>query len=457
MYDSRFTIHNSRQLVRIFILLCAVYCSLFTSAYALDAKRQVLENGLTLLMVERHNLPIVKVTVGIRAGSLMEPEDRAGLAGLTAALLTEGTKKRSAAQISEESEFVGASVGASGGDDFITVSLSVLKKDVSLGFDLLSDIILNPVFPEKELNKKVKQIKGSLKAREDDPGFVASKIFKSEVFGKHPYGRLTAGSPETLDRIKRDDVVKFHSALYVPNNSIMSVVGDITPEEVSGLLERYFSAWRAKPVELSPPEKPAEIKKKKTVVIDRDLTQANIILGHIGISRDNPEYYAVSVMNYILGGGGFGSRLMQNIREEKGLVYDIHSSFSANKYGGSFRVSLQTKNESANVAIEEVLNEMKKIMNGKVSDSELSDAKAFLTGSFPMRIETSGRIAGFLVAVEYYGLGVDYVNNYPGYINSVTKEDVLEAAKKYLDPEQFILVVVADKDKASIVENKSRE
>lgn len=432
------------------LLLLTVNCLLFTDVYALDVKREILENGLTLLVVERHNLPIVKITVGVNAGSLREPRDRAGLANLTAELLTSGTGKRTASEISEEIEFVGASLDASGGDDYVTVSLSVLKKDLNLGFDLLSDVIMNPIFPEDELNKKKERIKGTLRAQEDDPGFVAEREFKKAVFGIHPYGRLVTGTPETIDTIKRDDIINFHSACYAPANAIMSVVGDLTPEEVKTLLNKYFSAWHAEEIKVLSLPDIEEINRRKTITIDKDLTQANIILGHIGINRGNPDYYKVSVMNYILGAGGFASRLMQNIRDEKGLVYDIHSFFAADKYGGSFQVGLQTKNESANTAIEEILKEIKRIRELPVTDAELSDAKSFLIGSFPMRIETSSRIANFLVAVEYYGLGMDYIDKYPEYINSVIKDDVLRVAKKYLDPENFTLVVVADQEKAGL-------
>ncbi len=428
-----------------FILLIFNY-----SSYALEVKREVLENGLVLMIVERHNLPVVKVSVGINAGNLNEPPEKAGLANLVADLLTEGTENRTARQISEEIEFVGGDVGASGGDDYITVSLSVLKKDINLGFDLLSDIILNPVFPEDELDKKKERIKGGLKAKEEDPRFIASKNFRKAVFGDYPYGRLVTGTAETIDRITRNDLTGFHSRYYVPGNSIMAVAGDVTDEEVKGLIDKYFGGWRGE--KSPPPSLPTlnAIKQRKTITIDKNLAQATIILGHIGVRRDNPDYYALSVMNYILGGGGFASRLMQNIREDKGLVYDIYSYFAAYKYGGSFRVGLQTKNESANTAISEVLKEIERIRDNPVSDMELSDARSFLTGSFPMRIETSARIAGFLVAVEYYGLGVDYMDNYPGYINSVTKADVLRVAKKYLDPENFILVVVGDREKTAL-------
>lgn len=325
-----------------------------------------------------------------------------------------------------------------------------MKKDLNLGFDLLSDIILNPSFPDSELNKKRERIKGSLKAQEEDPGFVASKEFKKAVFGSHPYGRLTQGSPETLDAINRDDIRNFHSAFYIPNNSIMSVVGDITPEEVEDLLKQYFHEWHAKEIKISPARVSARAREKKIIPVDKELAQANVILGHVGVSRDNPDYYSISVMNYILGGGGFESRLMQNVREEKGLAYDIYSFFDANKYSGDFRVGVQTKNETANIAIEEILKEIREIRTTPVSDAELSDAKSFLTGSFPLRLETGARIANFLIAVEYYGLGMDYIDKYPSYINNVTKEDVLRVAKKYLDPENFTLVVVADQKKTGL-------
>jgi zinc protease len=437
-------------------LFLSAFCSLILISVAtqaeasLNIKREVIGNGLTLLIVERHHLPIVKVSVGIKAGSLREPAEKSGLANLVAELLTHGTKSRTAADINDEVEFIGASLSGSGGDDFITVNLSVLKKDIELGFDLLSDVIINPLFPAIEMDKKKERIKARLKAQEEEPGFVASREFKKAVFGTHPYGRLISGSEETLNAIKMSDLVKFHQKYYVPNKAIMSVVGDVTAGEVKDLLRKYFSVWKLKEIADEPAEDLTIERGRETILVDKDLTQATIMLGHVGIKRADPDYYAVSVMNYILGGGGFASRLMQNIREEKGLVYDVRSFFSADKYSGSFRISLQTKNESANTAIEEILKELKKIMEDSVNDMELADAKAFLTGSFPMRIETSQRIASFLVAVEYYEVGIDYIDKYPEHINKVSKEDVLRVANEHLDTEKFVLVIVADQKETSL-------
>ncbi|MEW6213992.1 MAG: pitrilysin family protein [Nitrospirota bacterium] len=461
-------------LITVFILF-TVYCLLSTDVFALDvnpvrdsvsngAKRTVFQNGLIVLHSEKHSLPIVMVTLIVKASPLNEPKEKAGLANLTAELLTEGTKNRKSADISEEIEFIGASLGASAGSDYTSITLSVLKKDINKGFDLFSDILLNPVFSQYEIERKRELIKGSLRQGEEDPSFLAERAFKKEVFGDHPYGRLIEGSVETIDNIKREDLIRFYSDYFLPNNSILSVVGDLTEEELNSLIERYLGEWKKHDNRVRRPDTTLytgsdrspdlsqkvfsdQKKIKKVIKIDKELTQANIILGHIGISRDNPDYYAVSVMNYILGGGGFSSRLMQSIRDEKGLAYDVYSFFTANKESGFFQVGIQTKNESAGIVIAEILRQIERIRKEKVSDEELSDAKSYLTGSFPRRLDTNRKIADFLASVEFYNLGLDYVKKYPNYINSVTKDDVLRVAGKYLDPENYVLVVVADQKK----------
>ncbi len=480
----------TRYSLLVTMLLFTVYCLLFTSvdAHAIEIKRQTLPNGLTVVHVERHNLPIVMVTLLIEASPLNEPEEKAGLANLTARMLTGGTAKRNALEISEEIEFIGASLSASAFSDFTTISLSVLKKDVEKALEIFSDVLLSPSFPEDELKRQKELIKGSIMRNEDDPSFVASRAFIKEVFGDHPYGRLITGSIETINAISRDDVVSFYKENYLPDRAILSVVGNITQEELGFLIEKYLGQWKTAGRARTPKSfgvRPsthevsdmghkgspknrrffgAEIiekevnkirssedeKDKRIIVIDRDITQANIILGHSGISRDNPDFYAVFVMNYILGGGGFASRLMTTVRDEMGLTYSIHSSFGGRKEPGQFEVTVQTKNEFAGIAIKEILNQMHKMRKEPVTDEELKDAKLFLTGSFPRRLETSRRIADFLAVKEFYDLGDDYIKRYPEYINSVTKEDVLMAAQKYLDPENYVLVIVGNKEKLDL-------
>lgn len=435
------------------VVLCLVCCLVLfnSSSYAERlADREIFANGMTLLHSEKTGLPIVTVVVAINAGSLAEPAEKAGLANLTADLLNEGTKSRSSKQISEAIEFVGGSLNTSGGSDYITASLSVLKKDIELGLELLSDIILNPAFSDAEIQRRKKAIKNSIIQQKEDPGAVASKAFAEAVFGKHPYGRPAEGTEESLDGITREDIHAFHKKYYLPNSTIMAVVGDINKNELKSLLDRYFMGWQKSDINEISAATPILEERPKVIRIQKNLTQANIILGHLGIKRDDPDYYAVTVMNYILGGGGFASRLMDNIRDNKGLAYDVHSFFSASKYGGSFQAGLQTKNESANTAIEEVLKEMERIKTEPVADNELSDAKSYLTGSFPLRIDSNKKIAGFLIAVEYYGLGLDYIDNYKKFIETVTKDDILRAAMKWLHEKNYILVVVGDLEKAEL-------
>ena len=448
--DKNHIMHRASCILRLFLLLFTVHCSLFTSAYALDANKKILPNGLTVLHSEKHNLPIVMITVIVKAGLLDESKEKAGLAHLTAELLDEGTKKRKSAEISEEIEFIGAGLGASAGSDYTTITLSVLKKDIEKGFELFSDIILNPVFAQEEIERKRELIKGSLKQREEDPSFLAERSFKKEAFGEHPYGRLVEGSTETLSEITREDLLRFHSKYFIPNNAMLSVVGDLTPDELNSLIKKYLDSWKIAELPERKIHPMNEEKTKKAVKIDRDVTQATIIIGHLGISRDNPDYYAVSVMNYILGSGGFSSRLMQKIRDELGLAYDVRSFFTTSKEKGLFQAEVQTKNESANTATEEILKQIGKIREEAVSDEELSGAKDYLTGSFPRRLDTGRKIADFLATVEFYNLGLDYAEKYASYINAVTKEDVQRVAGKYLDAENFVLIVVANQKKAVI-------
>ncbi len=432
------------------LLLVLLLLQAAEAAAAPIARREVLPNGLVLLHAERKTLPIVKVVVAVRAGSIMESYEKAGLANLTADLLKEGTRRRSSKEISDAIEFVGGSLGSSGGADYMTITLSVLKKDLDLGFDLLSDIILNPSFSDEEVARRKALIRSSIIQQKEEPGIVASKAFMRAVFGDNPYGWPPEGTEDSVPRITRKDIVDFHRTYYVPNNAIMSVAGDVGSEELKGLIAKYFRGWDRKDVPAPHVPVPPASDKPTVIAINKEITQANVILGHAGLRRDNPDYYAVVVMNYILGGGGFASRLMDNIRDNKGLSYDVHSFFAANKYAGSFQVGLQTKNESANTAIEETLKEMNRIMTEPVSDKELMDARSFLTGSFPLKIDSNNKIAGFLTSVEYYNLGLDYIEKYPSYINAVTKEDVMRVAKKYLNTRGFVLVVVGDPEKVKL-------
>lgn len=442
---------SRRGAVLFFCLLsiCSVWC-VPSRSYALDIMKEQLPNGLKVLLVERHELPIVMANLLIKASPLEEDPAKAGTAYLTAKMLTEGTAVRNAINVSREIDFIGATLDAATNSDYTAVSLSVLKKDVDKGFELFSDIVLHPSFPVDELARSKELVKGTLKQKEEDPAFVAGKEFVKYLFGDSPYGRLVEGNLQSIGRIERADVLNFYDALYNPGNAILVVVGDLSRRELDVLLDRSFALWITKEGAYGLKafqNRPPVLKGARVEIIDREVAQANIRFGHIGIARDNPDYYAVQVMNYVLGGGGFSSRLMKVIRDEMGLTYSINSFFAANKFPGRFEIEVQTRNESAGRVIEEMRKQISRMRAEYISEQELSDARDYLIGSFPRRLETSRKIADLLAAVQYYELGDAYIEGYRDYVAKVTKEDVLRVARKYLDDENYVLVIVGDKKK----------
>ena len=429
------------------LLLNAVHVSMATGkteAAKLAVKRIVTDNGIILLLKEVHSLPIVNVRVIIKAGAVLDPEDKAGLAHLTADLLDEGTATRTSVQIADEIDFLGASLSTGVNNDYATASLQILKKDFDAGFKLLSDILIHPSFAKAELERKRRETLGHLTAEKDYPGVVADRAFDRIIFGRHPYHRPAKGLEQTLPAVLREDIAQFYNKYYRPNNTILTIVGDVTEPEILSLLDNYFGSWIRKPIPDTTFPPAADLKKSVVELIDRELTQANIVMGHLGIDRKNPDYYTVSVMNYILGGGGFSSRLLTHLRDNKGLAYSIYSHFTSRAFPGSFSVSLQTRGPEAQKAIDGVLSEIRKIRTTPVTDRELREAKSFLIGSFPLRIDTGSKMARLLSQMEFYDLGLDYADRYPQWIKAVTKADVQKAAQKYLNPDRIALVVVAN-------------
>ncbi len=407
-------------------------------------------NGMTVLVLEQHFLPIVEIHALIKAGSAQDPSDKAGVANLVASLLDEGTSTRSSKQLAEQIDFVGGSLEAKAAEDFTTASARVLKKDLDLGFTLLADILMHPAFPKQEFDRVRSQILGEMSSDNDDPGTVAMRAFNQLVFHNHPYRWPVNGTEETVAKITLADVQGFYAREYIPNQVILTVVGDVTVEQATALVQTHFGAWKKGTPAARALKKPAAVEKKTVQLIEKDLTQSTIMLGHGGISRNNPDFYAVTVMNHILGAGGFSSRLMDSIRDKQGLAYGISSHYDARALPGSFWINLQTRTEATNQAIAGVLSEIKAMRDNPVSEQELSEAKTFLMGSFPLRLDSTAKLAQVLAQVEFYGLGFEYFSQYPKWIERVTKEDVQRAAKQYLDPARYALVVVGNVAKAKV-------
>jgi zinc protease len=406
-----------------------------------------MDNAIILLTSEQRSLPTVTLKLLLDAGSRYDPAGREGLACLTARLLTYGTRARTATQIAEALDFIGTSLNTGCDEETASVTLTLLKKDLSTGLNILADVLTNSAFPPDEIDRQKQAVIAGIRAKAEKPGEIANKKFSEALFPQSPYGRPAEGSEESVKKIERSDLVEFYNNFYRPNRTILAVVGDISHQEALKRLTKAFQAWEKGPtikdsVALPKPGGAEMIR------VQKNLTQANIVMGHEGVPRSHPDYYAIQVMNYILGGGGFSSRLMESIRNERGLAYSVYSQFDTAKFVGSFQIVMQTKNETANDAIRIAREEIQRLREKGVTDDELKAAKDYLIGSFPLRLDTNRRIATFLAQVEFFELGLDYPERYPELIRRITKADLARVAKRYLNPQKLITVVVSDQDKS---------
>jgi zinc protease len=407
------------------------------------AHREVLPNGIVLLVAERPAVPIVAVRVYMRAGSVYDPPDHGGLANLTGAVLTRGTAKRTGPEVDSAIEFVGASLQAGASRDGLTVSLTAQKKDMTLGLDLLSEVVLTPAFPEAEVTRKVAEIQAAIKRSEEDPNTVAARALSRLVFQGHPYGSPVEGTRETVARLKRDDVVKFYGERARPDATIVAVVGAVTVDEARREVMARLGSWArpSTPAPTAPTATPAGASREET--IKRELTQATIMFGRQAIGQTDPEYYPLAVASYVLGGGS-ASRLYTRVREESGLAYSVYSWVSPWRHGASFAVSAQTRTAEVPKVVAMIREELTRMTREPVADRELTLAKQYLIGSFPLRLDTSGKVADFLIAIEERGVGLDYADRYKERIGKVRAADVQRVAAKFFPPPSFDLVIVGD-------------
>jgi zinc protease len=421
-----------------------------TPSHALDIKKMTLSNGATLLVSEQHQLPMVTVMIEFDAGTRRDPKGKEGLAELTARCLSQGTKELTAPEFDQKVDFMGSSVGVSAGRDYSTAGMTTLKKYQGETLGLLAGILTEPGLRDDDIERKRAEQVAEIKAAEEQPGYTADVEFTKDLFGDTPYGHPGAGYSDSVAKLTNDDVRGFYHDYYKPGGAIIAVAGDVKADEVKASLEKSLAGLSGSVTPQAEPPPIAVAPGLNVKLIDRNVMQANIIMGSGGVERSNPDFYRLKVMNYILGGGGFSSRLVKVVRSAHGLAYSVDSGFEPGKFQGAFTISLQTKNQSSNEAIDLILQQLREIQEKPVSDAELDSAKKFLIGSFPLGLERQSAIASFMVQIEFYGLGLDYSDQYPKLIGSVSKDDVLAVAKKYLHPDSMIVVAVANQADAKI-------
>ena len=409
-----------------------------------DVHSETLGNGLRVLLVENPTIPAIAINATLLTGARHEPETKAGLAIMASNLLDEGTKTRSSFEIAEAIEATGGHLETDASFERVVAAATVLKQDMDLGLELVADILINPIFPEDYVAKEKSRTLAEIASAKDRPQVVAGWAFNELVYGTHPLHRPAQGYPETIERITRDDLLGFHEQFFSPSNALISIVGDFRISEILSLVERRFGRWTPRKVSTAAIAKPVRQKERREKFIPMAAQQANIYLGHLGIERTNPDFYALQVLDTILGGGaGFTARIPQRLRDELGLAYTTFASITmtAGIDPGRFIAYIGTSPENTKLAVEGLLNEVRRIVADPVSQGELQDAKDFLTGSFVFAFESSAQIARFLIQATVYDLGFDYGERYPSRIKDISADDIGRVAGKYLDSENYTLTV----------------
>jgi zinc protease len=405
----------------------------------------VLKNGLKVMLVQYHQLPIVQFNLVLPTGTIADPAEKAGTANLTVRMLDEGTEQRTALQIADALDFIGAHLSASTSYDGSFVTLEALKEHVASALDIFSDVLLHPAFPQKEFDRVKKEVLTSLIQQKDQPFMIANKVFASRLYGDaHPYGRPSDGNEVSVSKITVEDLKAFYNTCFRPNDATLLAVGDVTLDALLPMLEQALGTWQSKSISSIPPSPPLPEGKAAVFVVDKpQAAQSQIRIGKIGLPRSTTDYFATVVMNTVLG-GGFNSRLNWNLREQKGYTYGTGSQFQFRKDPGPFSTYGGFRTNVTDSSVIETLKEIKRLRSEDVSERDLTFAKDFLTRSVARAFETPGQIAAQLANLAIYGLPDNYFDTYVQNVEAVTTQDVRRVAEKYLEPDNMLVVIVGD-------------
>jgi zinc protease len=402
----------------------------------------VFKNGLTVLLVEKHGVPIVSFDAIVQAGAAADPAGQEGLASMAAGLLRKGTKTRTAQQFSADLDYIGGSFGADAGDDFTGISAEFLTKDLSRGLDLFSDAVLHPTFPHGEVDKLLAQSLDAVKGAKDDPQQVLGLYYNGYLYGARPYGRPDGGDEVSLKHISRDAIVKFYETYYAPGNTILAVAGEFNAAELRKKLEEVLGAWLAKtvPAVMIPATAPA--KGKRLLLVDKpDATQTYFAFGNIGTTVNDSDRVAIRVVNTVFG-GRFTSLLNEALRVETGLTYGVQSSFDLRKEPGTFGIYSFTRNETTAQALDLALQVLEKLHKDGITPEQLASAKSYIKGQFPPSIETSSQLARRIAQNEFYGLDDNEVNQLEARIDAVTPEIAKQVIQKHFPAENLVFALI---------------
>jgi zinc protease len=416
------------------------------SAFALPVpKRFVLENGLTVMLVEQHRLPVISADLVLLAGSERNPIDKPGLSSFTAGMLNEGTRTRSSMQLAEDVATLGASISAGSTTDSSSVSLFTLTHTADAAFGLFADVVLNPAFSDEELERQRTSALTQLVQLRDNPTAVAQRVFNQALYGKaNPYGYTELGTQASIGKLTRDDLVGFWKTGYLPRNAALIVSGDITEAQLRALATKHFGAWSGNAQHPGPVLAP-QVESGKVLIVDRPgAPQTALRLGSVAATRASPDYVPLEVLNGTLG-GLFSSRINLNLREKHGYTYGASSRFVFRRGAGPFLVGTSVRTDVTVPSVQEIFNELNAIRLAPVTPAELALSKDAFSRSLPGLFETSEQAASSSAQLFVYGLPLNYFNTLPASIKAVTAADVQRVARKYVVPSQIVVVAVGDR------------
>jgi zinc protease len=407
---------------------------------------QTLPNGLQVMVVLHHEQPAVSMRLLVRAGSSSDPKAKTGLVHLASSLLdqgTEGATTKSAEEFNDAIDFIGGAAGAGAGTDLSYLNMVVMKDSFDEGLRMLSEMARHPAFAQAEIDRQRQQLLSSLQVSFDDPGFIADAVFDRLVYGFHPYGLPQTGTPDTIAGLTRDDLLAFHRRYFAPNNVILAIVGDVTAEDAFAAAGRVFGDWERRDVPAQTFAEPPAPTRRVVVVNKPDSVQTEVRVGNLGIPRNHPDYMAVNLAIRILGGEG-SNRLHQVLRTARALTYSAQANFNTFKESGDFEAETNTRTAATGEVLRLIVDEFWRLQRERVNERELADAKAYLTGSFPLTIETPDAIALQVLNVMFYGLPIEQLQNFRDRVNAVTVDDIQRVARLYLKPDRLSVVLVGN-------------
>ena len=404
---------------------------------------QTLPNGLQIVAVSHHEQPVVSMRLLFRVGTASDPKAKLGVARLAASLLDQGTEAKSAEEMNDAIDFIGGAMGAGAGSDLTFLNMVVMKDSFETGLRMLSDMARRPGFRQEEIDRQRQQTLSSLQVSLADPEWVANAVFDRLVYGFHPYGMPDNGTPDTIAGITRDDLLAFHAKYFAPNNAILAVVGDVTAEEAFAMTAKVFGDWLRKDVPQEKIVQPPDPTRRVIVINKPDAVQTEVRVGHIGIPRKHDDYMALNLTTRILGGEG-SNRLHQVLRTERALTYGAQAEMTALKDSGDIVAETNTRTEATGEVLRLIVDEFWRLQRERVGERELSDAKAYMTGSFPLTIETPDAIATQVLNVIFYGLPLDQLQTFRERVNGINVDHIQRTAVYYLRPDRLSVVLVGN-------------